>query len=89
MRKAKDNVYELTSMLQEIRYPLPEIMVSSITPSHDEIFLTPPESQNASLSTSINVPDTSLAKNDNSDTSNCIVLDLNSVGWSNSCQEKE
>ena len=76
-------------MLQEIRYPLPEIMVSSITPSHDEIFLTPPESQNASLSTSINVTDTSLTKNDNSDTSNCIVLDLDSVDGSNSCQGRE
>ena len=76
-------------MLQEIRYPLPEIMVNSITPSHDEIFLTPPESQNASLSTSINVTDTSLAKNDNSDTSNCIVLDLNGVDKSNSCQQIE
>ena len=76
-------------MLQEIRYPLPELMVSSITPLNDELFLTPPESQNASLSTSINVPDTSLTKNDNTDTSNCIVLDLSGVDKSNSCQQIE
>ena len=76
MRKTKDSVHELTSMLQEIRNPLVEIMVSSVASLHDEIFLTPPESQNASLSTSINVPDASVLQKDRSDTCNCISLDL-------------
>ena len=59
-------------------------MVSSLTPFHEEVFLTPPESQNASLSTSINIPNTSVLKNDASDPCNCIALNLDiNIGLDN------
>ena len=59
MKKAKDNIVDLTNMLQEIRTSESRLLDTSLTPDIDEQFITPPESHHASLNASLIIPNPS------------------------------
>ena len=53
MKKAKDNIVDLTNMLQEIKTSESRLLDTALTPDIDEQFITPPESHHVSLNTSL------------------------------------
>jgi len=58
MKRTKDNIFELTNMLDAIRNA-DLLDPDPISPEPDDKFVTPPESQNPSLTTSVLICDTS------------------------------
>ena len=57
MKRTKDNIFELINMLEAIKYE-DVLEPGPISPEPDDKFVTPPESQNPSLTTSVLICDT-------------------------------
>ena len=52
MKRTKDNIFELTNMLETIRYA-DLLNPDPLSPEPDDKFVTPPESENPSLTASL------------------------------------